>query len=67
MYTGSGASRNKIKGGDWIGMESTGRWSNGLGSLNQKCLRGGVVLFGSPPRHHCTRLLADRERDVAQR
>ena len=24
-------------GGGWIGMESTGRWSNGLGSLNPKC------------------------------
>ena len=23
-------------GGGWIGMESTGGWSNGLGSLNPK-------------------------------
>ena len=39
----------KLKGwvGGWIEMESTGRWSNGLGSLNPKChyeyqeMRGG--------------------------
>ena len=31
------ADLEKNKGGGWFGMESTGQWSNGLGSLNPKC------------------------------
>ena len=47
----------KLKRGGWIGMKSTGRWSNGLGSLNPKCyyeyqeMRGGgelATLFTPP-------------------
>ena len=43
----SGESRTKIDGGVWIGMESNGRWSTVLESLNPKChyeyqeMRGG--------------------------
>ena len=31
------ADLEKNKRSDWIGMDSTGRWSNGLGTLNEKC------------------------------
>ena len=61
-----GGSRKKKKWCGWIGMESTGRWSNGLGSLNPKChyVRyegvGWLASLFTPWICHCTCLQAIR-------